>query len=62
MKKRSNKSAQAMLEYAVLIAAFVAAFAVMFGFLSRHIQGSWRSSADSIGGGRQYEEGVTIVN
>ena len=50
-----------MLEYVVLVAAFVAAFMGMYGFINRHLQGSWRSAADSIGGGRQYEEGVTVV-
>lgn len=60
--KDNNKlSGQSMLEYVVLVAAFVAAFMGMYGFINRHLQGSWRSAADSIGGGRQYEEGVTVV-
>ncbi len=52
--KKNIKSGQSTLEYVVLIAAFVAACMGMYGFLSRHIQGGWRSSADSMGGGRQF--------
>lgn len=61
-RDNNNVSGQTMLQYAVLIAVLVAAFMGMYGFLRRHIQGSWRSSADSFGGGRQFETGVTNVS
>ncbi len=59
--KKNNFSGQAILEYVVIVIVTVAALIAMSGFLRRHIQGSWRDSADSLGQGRQYESGVTAV-
>ena len=50
-----------MLQYAVLIAVLVAAFMGMYGFLKRSIQGKWRTAADTIGEGRQFDTEETDV-
>lgn len=42
-------------EYAVFIAALIAALIGAAVFMKRAVCGNWRSSADSIGYGRQYE-------
>lgn len=59
-KQKNNFIAQSTLEYAVVIVVVVGALLAMFGFLNRHIQGSWRQSADTFGGGRQF--GTRVFN
>ena len=49
------------LEYAVLISVIMAAIFAMQVLLRNAISGKWKSSADSIGGGMQYEPGLTTI-
>ncbi|MDD5004882.1 MAG: hypothetical protein PHS93_00020 [Candidatus Omnitrophica bacterium] len=57
----SRKTAASTLEYVVLIAIIVAALMAMQFYLRRAICGSFRSTADTFGQGRQYEPSVTTV-
>lgn len=50
-----QKRAQSFLEYAIMMAMVVAAFAVMFIFFRNYTAGRIRSGADTIGHGEQYE-------
>ena len=56
-----NKRAQSTLEYVLLVAAIVAAVLAMFGIISYSSMGKYKQSADAIGGGEQYEPGVTQI-
>lgn len=47
------------LEYAVLIVVCAASFLAMAVYIKRSVMGKWRTSADTMGFGRQYEPGVT---
>ncbi|MDP1853266.1 MAG: hypothetical protein Q8L26_03560 [Candidatus Omnitrophota bacterium] len=58
---RNNRRAMSIMEYALLIAATVAACTVMFRYLSFSVQGKLRQGADVFGSGEQYETGVTVV-
>jgi len=60
MKKKRNK-AQAILEYAVLVAVVIAAFLGMRTYVLKSVQAKFKSSADTIGQGEQYEPGVTVA-
>ncbi len=61
-KNRFFKSGMTTLEYSVLAVVILAALLAMQVALRRVISGKWRSSGDSFGSGRQYEEGVTTIN
>ena len=49
------KTGVTVIEYAVLLAAMVAALVAMQTPLRRAISGRWRQAADVFGDGRQYE-------
>jgi len=52
MNKRKGSTA---IEYAVLIAIFIAALLTMSVYIKRAISGKWRSVGDSFGFGRLYD-------
>ncbi len=56
-----NKKAQSTLEYALLVAAIVAALIAMFGIISYSSMGKFKQAGDAISDGEQYEPGVTQV-
>lgn len=56
-----NKRGQTSLEYALLVAAIVAALVAMYGIISYTSMGRLKQGADAIGEGEQYEPGVTQV-
>ena len=59
-KKRSI-SGLSMLDYSILIITLTAALMVMQAVLRRTLCFHWKSSADSIGGGRQYDRSATTI-
>ncbi len=57
---RGTKKGISMLEYVTVIVIIVSALLAMRFYLKRSISGSFRSSGDAFGQGRQYEPGVTV--
>jgi len=57
-----NKQAQTFLAYVVIVAILVAALVAMRSYFQRSIQEKFRQAGDVIGGGDQYEPGVTQGN
>ena len=56
------RGGQSAIEYAVLIAATVAALVGMSVYTKRALSGRWRQVGDTFGFGRQYEHCVTLIN
>jgi len=52
---RNRRKGVFTIEYAVMIVFFMAAFIAMFGYIRGAVCAKMRSSADAIGGGRQYQ-------
>ncbi len=46
---------QSVLEYAVVLIVVVAALLGMQRYMKAHLMGRWRATADTFGGGQQYE-------
>ena len=53
---------QSTIEYAVLMAAMVAALVGMSVYTKRALNGKWRQVGDTFSSGRQYERCVTLIN
>jgi Flp pilus assembly pilin Flp len=53
-----NRTAQSILEYAIIIAVITAGLIAMQVYLKRGLQGAWRSQSESIG--EQYRPGQTV--
>ncbi len=60
-RKNIGISGISALEYALLIAAVAAALVAMQLALRRAISARWKESIDTIGDGRQYEQGATSI-
>jgi Flp pilus assembly pilin Flp len=56
-----DKQAQSILEYVVLIGVVAAALIVVGVYYKRAVQGKFRAGGDMLGGGEQYQPGVTQV-
>lgn len=56
-----NKRAFTTLQYALMLVVAVAAILALQVMLRRAISAKWKESADTLGGGRQYERGVTTI-
>jgi Flp pilus assembly pilin Flp len=54
-----NQQAQTFLAYVVITAVLVAALIAMRSYFVRSVQEKFRQAGDAIGGGDQYEPGVT---
>ena len=57
---RGTKKGIFTLEYTTVIVLIALALLAMGYYLKRSVSGSFRSSADAFGQGRQYEPGVTV--
>ena len=60
-KRRRDHHGQSWIEYALVIAAVVAALVVMQRYLKASVMGRWRQAADTFGGGQQFEPGKSQV-
>lgn len=50
-----------MVEYSILVVTLAIALMAMQVFVRRAVSSYWKSNADQIGGGRQYDRDSTVI-
>lgn len=60
MLKHNKKKGQSLLEYTILIIFILIVFLAFQKYIVRGLSGRWKSSADALGYGRQYDPNKTI--
>ncbi|MCF7916263.1 MAG: hypothetical protein K9L61_00605 [Candidatus Omnitrophica bacterium] len=61
MIKYKNKKAQSILSYAALVVAVASALILMSNYVKKSIQGKYKQTADTYGGGFLYHKADTNI-
>ena len=59
-RKKSPKTAQSILEFMMLMVFIILAFIVLQPFITRGINGRWKTAGDAMGSGRLYDPQHTL--